>query len=70
MKNLIKWNGKKLRAQLARDKKQNFIDNLKFVDLHVAWLKRKSNKEWSRQQKRIIDEVYRANRHLRLKHAS
>ena len=52
--------------ELQISKKQNFDNNMKFVRLYAEWLKRTSNKEWSRQQKKMIDEVYRANRHLRL----
>lgn len=63
---LIDWDKKKLARELKADKRRNFLDNLKFVNLHVAWLKRKSNKEWSRRQKLIIDEVYKTNRHLKL----
>ncbi len=58
---------KKLLKELALEKKRNFEDNLSFVRLHAAWLRRISNKEWSKQQKRIIDEVYKSNRKLRIK---
>lgn len=60
-------NRRKFLRELAQSKKQNFEDNLKFVKLHAEWLKRKSNRDWSRQQKTIIDEVYRSNRRLHLK---
>ena len=52
--------------ELSESKKRNFEDNLKFVKLRAEWMKRKSNKEWSRRQKVITDEVYRANRKLKL----
>ena len=52
--------------RLALSKKRNNENNLRFVRLHALWLRRTSNKEWSRQQKMIIDEVYKANRHLKL----
>lgn len=45
--------------ELEESKKQNFEDNLRFVTLYVKWLKSKSNAEWSREQKRFIDEVYK-----------
>jgi len=64
---LIRWDKKKLLKGLAEDRKQNRLSNLRFMDLYVAWLKRTSNKEWSRRQKAIIDEVYKRNRHLRLR---
>lgn len=52
--------------ELALGKERNREDNLKFVRFRAEWLKRKSNKEWSKRQKIIIDEVYRRNRHLKL----
>ncbi len=64
---LIKWDKKKLLKELAEDKKQNRLNNLKFIDLHIAWLRRTSNKDWSKRQKIIIDEVYKSNRHLKLR---
>lgn len=63
---MIRWNAKKLRKQLKKDKQRNFEDNLKFVELHVAWLKRTNNKEWSKRQKILIDEIYRRNRKLKV----
>ena len=56
--------------ELADSKKQNFEDNLKFVKLRAEWLKKQSNRDWSRRQKVIIDEVYRSNRRLGTKHHS
>jgi hypothetical protein len=66
---LVKWDKKKLLKGLAEDRKQNRTSNLMFIDLYVKWLKRTSNKEWSRQQKKIIDGVHKGNRHLKLKPA-
>jgi hypothetical protein len=66
---LINWDKKKLLKGLKEDKKRNFEGNLKFIDLHVEWLKSKSNKEWSKRQKIIIDEVYKSNRHIKIKSA-
>lgn len=59
-------NRKKFLKELNLSKKQNFENNMKFVRLYAEWLKRTSNKEWSRQQKRIIDEVYKGNRRLKI----
>lgn len=56
----------KLLKELAEEKKRNFKSNLEFVVLHAEWLKRTSNRSWSRQQKQIIDGVYSANRKLRI----
>ncbi|MCL5093006.1 MAG: hypothetical protein M1128_00885 [Candidatus Marsarchaeota archaeon] len=63
---MIRWNAKKLRKQLKEDKKRNFEDNLKFIELHVAWLKRTSNREWSKRQKILINEIYKRNRKLKV----
>lgn len=51
----------KLLKELAQEKKRNFESNLNFVIFHAKWLKRTSNRDWSKQQKKIIDEVYKAN---------
>ena len=67
MKTLVRWNKQKLLKGLKADREKNRIGNLRFIDLHVAWLKSKSNREWSKRQKLIIDDVYRKNRHLRPK---
>ena len=55
-----------LLKELALEKKRNFEGNLAFVKMHAEWLKRKSNKEWSKRQKILIDEVYKRNRRLRI----
>jgi len=41
--------------ELEKMKKENFEDRLKFIDKYTEWLKKASNKEWSSQQKKIID---------------
>lgn len=56
----------KLLKELAEEKKRNFKSNLEFVVLHAKWLNRASNKDWSKQQKKIIDEVYKGNRKLHI----
>ncbi len=61
--------GSKLSKELKMEKRRNFQSNLAFVRLRAAWLKRTSNKVWSRTQKTIIDEVYKANRHLKIRSA-
>jgi|GEM_PF-2173098 hypothetical protein len=67
-KNILKIkNKKRFLKGLEESKRQNFENNMKFVELHALWLKRTSNKEWSKRQKIIIDEVYKANRHLKIK---
>jgi hypothetical protein len=41
--------------ELEKQKKDNFQQRLEFIDKYVDWLKKKSNKEWSKQQKKLID---------------
>lgn len=41
--------------ELERDKRRNFEERLKFIDLYVEWLKKTPNKVWSRQQNKLID---------------
>lgn len=67
MKNILGVkNRKKFLKELEESKKQNFEDNLKFVKLYAEWLKRTSNKDWSKRQKFLIDSIYKRNRHLKL----
>ncbi len=44
--------------ELRDIKKENFEQNLKFMDLYAKFLKSKTNKEWSRQQKEFINSIY------------
>ena len=39
---------------VADQKKQNFIERLRFIDAYVDWLKKTPNKVWSRQQNRFL----------------
>lgn len=41
--------------ELERWKKKNQRERLKFIDEYAAWLKRTPNKEWSRQQKELLE---------------
>lgn len=41
--------------ELEKMKKDNFQRRLEFIDEYVKWLKKTSNKEWSKQQKKLID---------------
>ena len=41
--------------ELKKDKKRNFEERLKFIDLYVEWLKKTPNEVWSRQQNKLID---------------
>ena len=43
--------------ELAEEKKRNFEERLKFIDMYVEWLKRTPNAVWSLQQKKLIDRM-------------
>jgi hypothetical protein len=40
---------------LKKRKANNFKDRLKFIDQYVLWLEKTSDKEWSKQQKDLIN---------------
>jgi hypothetical protein len=41
--------------ELKKFKEDNFRERLEFIDMYVEWLKKTPNKEWSSQQKDLID---------------
>lgn len=41
--------------ELRAEKKRNFEERLKFIDLYVEWLKRTPNEVWSTQQKNLVN---------------
>jgi hypothetical protein len=41
--------------ELKRIKEENFKERLEFIDKYTEWLKKKSNKKWSSEQKDLID---------------
>ena len=45
---------------LKKRKKQNFLDNLMYIDLYVEYIKKTPNKEWSRRQNKFINSIYRS----------
>ena len=49
----------KFLRELRESKRRNSEDNLKFVHFYAAWVKSKTNKEWSIAQKRLIEMFYR-----------
>ncbi len=49
----------KFLMELKQSKKQNFEENLKFIHFYTAWIKSKTNKEWSREQKKLIELFYK-----------
>lgn len=41
--------------ELKRFKKQNFKERLRFIKEYADWMKSKPSKEWSRQQREVVD---------------
>lgn len=41
--------------ELKKFKEENFRQRLEFIEKYAEWVKKKSNKEWSSQQKEIIE---------------
>ena len=41
--------------ELRKFKERNFKERLEFLDRYAEWVKKKSNKQWSSQQKKLID---------------
>lgn len=41
--------------EIKIDKERNFEERLEFIKKYAEWLKKTPNKEWSKQQKGIID---------------
>lgn len=41
--------------ELEEDKRRNFEERLKFIDLWVGYIKTHTDKEWSEQQRVLID---------------
>ncbi|MFP3215440.1 MAG: hypothetical protein RXR32_02740 [Candidatus Micrarchaeota archaeon] len=49
-----------LAKALKERKRQNLLDNLKYIDLYVEYIKKTPNKEWSRRQNKFINSIYRS----------
>lgn len=49
----------KFLKELKLSKMQNFEENLKFIHFYTAWIKTKTNKEWSIEQKKLIELFYK-----------
>jgi len=45
---------------LKKRKRQNLLDNLRYIDLYVEYIKKTPNKEWSRRQNKFINSIYRS----------
>jgi hypothetical protein len=41
--------------EMRKWKKRNFKDRMEWIKKYAEWLKKTPNKEWSKQQKQIID---------------
>ena len=59
MKKFPNWDKKKLLAELKEEQERNREERLRFIDLYVEWLKRKSDKDWEKRRKDVIAAVYR-----------
>lgn len=40
--------------ELKEQRKRNFDERLRFIEMYVKWLKKTPNKVWSRQQKEFF----------------
>jgi len=49
-----------LAKALKERKRQNLLDNLRYIDLYVEYIKKTPNKEWSRKQNKFINSIYRS----------
>jgi len=45
---------------LKKRKRQNLLDNLRYIDLYVEYIKKTPNKVWSRRQNKFINSIYRS----------
>jgi hypothetical protein len=45
---------------LKKRKRLNLLDNLRYIDLYVEYIKKTPNKEWSRKQNKFINSIYRS----------
>jgi len=45
---------------LKKRKRLNLLDNLRYIDLYVEYIKKIPNKEWSRKQNKFINSIYRS----------
>jgi len=49
-----------LAKTLKKRKRLNLLDNLRYIDLYVEYIKKTPNKEWSRKQNKFINSIYRS----------
>lgn len=43
--------------ELRKQRRENFLQRLAFIDAYVEWLKRTPNKVWSKQQAEMVDQT-------------
>ncbi len=41
--------------ELKAQKEENFRERLKFIEQYSEWVKKTPNKEWSSQQKKVVN---------------
>ncbi|MFH1100600.1 MAG: hypothetical protein V1726_00990 [Methanobacteriota archaeon] len=41
--------------ELKKLKEENFRERLEFLEKYAQWVKKTSNKKWSKEQRKIID---------------
>jgi hypothetical protein len=46
---------------LRRSKRRNHKSNLAFIRFYADYMKKKSNKEWSSEQKRFLEMLYKTS---------
>jgi len=46
--------------ELKKRKRLNLIDNLRYIDIYVEYVKKTKNREWSRRQNKFINSIYRS----------
>lgn len=56
--------------QLKEDKKRNFQERLKFIDMWVDYIKSHKPEEWSEQQRMLIDSQMQNSRDVALRKSS
>jgi len=46
--------------ELKKRNRLNLIDNLRYIDIYVEYVKKAKNREWSRRQNKFINSIYRS----------
>ncbi len=48
------------KKELERIRKQMIEERKRFIDMYVKWLKKTKIEEWSKQQKELIDSIFKS----------